>query len=332
MIAMRRKRPNEHADDFDHIDDEHLARLRSQLLRWATDNAEALGRAKPEMLPGLHNRASMNWRTLLAIAERAGGGWKRAAWKAVRAIEEVHAAADPELGAQLLSDIRDIFVRRGTDRMTTRILLDELTKDTEGPWAAYGKSGKPISDRQLFRLLKDFRQGHGIRSRNIRVEGIAGPVKGYLRADFEGDFASYISDVAAKTPSSTATPLQVNIFNVLGPTSSATSTPDVADENGPNPLDIKVCSGVAARNQVLAATRDDGVAESVDGSPWVASEPCDQTIAETAAAGASLPPEDRSCRHCDGPLDGTEQLCAVDGISIWLHPECQRPYLDRVCR
>jgi hypothetical protein len=93
-----------------------------------------------------------------------------------------------------------------------------------------------------------------------------------------------------------------------------------------------VCSGVAARNQVLAATGDDGVAESVDGSPWAASEPCDQTIAETAAAGALLPPEDRSCRHCDGSLDGTEQLCAVDGISIWLHPECQRPYLDRVCR
>jgi Protein of unknown function (DUF3631) len=74
------------ADDFDHVDDEHLARLRCQLLRWATDNAEALVKAAPEIPPGLYNRARMNWRPLLAIAERAG--WKRAAWKAVLAIED----------------------------------------------------------------------------------------------------------------------------------------------------------------------------------------------------------------------------------------------------
>jgi hypothetical protein len=45
------------------------------------------------------------------------------------------------------------------------------------------------------------------------------------------------------------------------------------------------------------------------------------------------PDEDRSCRHCNGPLDGSEQLCAMpDGSSAWLHPECQRSYLDRVHR
>ena len=43
--------------------------------------------------------------------------------------------------------------------------------------------------------------------------------------------------------------------------------------------------------------------------------------------------EDRSCRHCNGPLNGNEQLCAMpDGSSAWLHPECQRPHLDRVHR
>ena len=47
VIAMRRKRPDEEADDFDHVDNEHLARLRSRLLRWATDNAEALREASP---------------------------------------------------------------------------------------------------------------------------------------------------------------------------------------------------------------------------------------------------------------------------------------------
>ena len=51
----------------------------------------------------------------------------------MRAIEEVHAAADPELGVQLLSDIRAAFDRRGTDRLPTRTLLEELAHRHRGP-------------------------------------------------------------------------------------------------------------------------------------------------------------------------------------------------------
>ena len=99
MIAMRRKRPEEETEDFPHADNEHFARLRSQLLRWATDNADALIHAKPEVPPGLYNRTRMNWRLLLAIAEQCG--WKKAAWKAVHSIEEVRASADPQLGVRI---------------------------------------------------------------------------------------------------------------------------------------------------------------------------------------------------------------------------------------
>jgi putative DNA primase/helicase len=191
MIPMRRKRPDEHADDFDHVDDANLARLRSQLLRWATDNAEALATARPEIPPGLHNRVRMNWWTLLAIAECCNS--KRGAWEAVKAVEEVNATADLELAAELLSDIRDAFDRRNADRLTTKDLLAELTGDAEGPWLSYGKGGKPITDRQLGRLLKDFRRGKGIRSKNVRVESMAGVAKGYERFDFEEDFAAYLA-------------------------------------------------------------------------------------------------------------------------------------------
>jgi hypothetical protein len=34
------------------------------------------------------------------------------------------------------------------------------------------------------------------------------------------------------------------------------------------------------------------------------------------------------CVHCREPYDGTEQLCAVDDKTIWLHARCQRPYLE----
>jgi hypothetical protein len=42
--------------------------------------------------------------------------------------------------------------------------------------------------------------------------------------------------------------------------------------------------------------------------------------------------EDRQCRQCNGPFDGTEELCSIDGKSVWLHPECHRFYVDRVYR
>jgi 5S rRNA maturation endonuclease (ribonuclease M5) len=185
MIAMRRKRPDEHADDFDHIDNDHFAQLRAQLLRWTTDNAETLAKAEPEMPSGLYNRTRMNWRLLLAIAERCG--WKQAAWEAARAIEEVHAAADPELRVQLLSDIRGAFNRHGTDEVMTKTLLAELASDEEGPWLSYGKAGKAITDRQLARLLKPF----GVSSETVHPPGRP-HAKGYKRSSFEDAWASYL--------------------------------------------------------------------------------------------------------------------------------------------
>jgi len=68
IVEMKRKSPGEAAQDFRHIDDAGLARLRRQLHRWSIDNA-ALADALPEMLPGFRNRVAANWNLLLAIAE-----------------------------------------------------------------------------------------------------------------------------------------------------------------------------------------------------------------------------------------------------------------------
>ena len=47
-----------------------FARLRSQIMRWANDNADAVAKAKPGIPPGFYNRRRANWKPLLAIAER----------------------------------------------------------------------------------------------------------------------------------------------------------------------------------------------------------------------------------------------------------------------
>ena len=51
---------------------------------------------------------------------------------------------------------------------------------------------------------------------------------------------------------------------------------------------------------------------------------------EEGQNGTDEPPDDRTCSQCHGPTDGKEQLCSVGDGLIWLHPECQRPYLQRV--
>jgi len=321
IIAMQRKKPTEHTEDFDYCDTPAFAQLRSRLMRWAADNTEALAKAAPEIPSGFHNRVRANWRLLLAIAERAGGDWKQAAQKAAEQIEQLAAASDSGIVVRLLADIHAVFTRLNTDRVTTKTLISELILDQEGPWLSFGKGGKPITDRQLSGLLKDFRRGYGIKSKPMRVDGIANPLRGYSKADFEDDFASYLPSVSAKTLSASETTEQTHIFNDLDEKSSETSASNVSDKNGPNPLEINNYCTVSDQNPGFAETDNKGVVEGDQHVSPDQPEPHGDSMGE--------PVEDRSCRWCDGPYDGTEQLCAVDGALVWLHRECQGHYLAR---
>ena len=103
--------------DFDHLDNETFARLRRQVLRWATDNAEALAARQPEIPQDFHNRRRANWRPLLAIAEAMD--MKQAGWEAALEIERRQIAVDPSTGIQLLTAIRFIFDEMKADRLVT---------------------------------------------------------------------------------------------------------------------------------------------------------------------------------------------------------------------
>jgi hypothetical protein len=81
----------------------------------------------------------------LAIAELAGGDWPmRARAAAIRFSGDSEAAAE-STGAQLLRAIKVVFETLGVDRITSEKLAEELAKDKDSPWAAYGKTGKPIT-------------------------------------------------------------------------------------------------------------------------------------------------------------------------------------------
>ena len=106
-IDMKPKLTGEWIADFDHLDNETFARLRRQVLRWATDNAEELAARQPEIPQDFHNRRRANWRPLLAIAEAMDV--KQAGWEAALEIERRQIAVDPSTGIQLLTAIRFIF-------------------------------------------------------------------------------------------------------------------------------------------------------------------------------------------------------------------------------
>jgi hypothetical protein len=93
---------------------------------------------------------------LLAIADLAGGEWARKARDAAKVLSGDAAAGDDDDGVELLHDIRAAFDATALDPIFTKELLRWLEKAEGRPWAAYGRSGKPIIDRQVAKLLSPF--------------------------------------------------------------------------------------------------------------------------------------------------------------------------------
>jgi putative DNA primase/helicase len=88
----------------------------------------------------------------------------------------------------LLAGIQAEFDACAKPAITTKTLIKALCADEERPWATYA-NGKPITDRQLAKLLKPFE----IISENVREsETGEAQAKGYRRARFEDAFNRYL--------------------------------------------------------------------------------------------------------------------------------------------
>jgi hypothetical protein len=35
------------------------------------------------------------------------------------------------------------------------------------------------------------------------------------------------------------------------------------------------------------------------------------------------------CAECKAETNGHERLCAIDGVEVWLHPECEQAFFKR---
>ncbi len=187
---MRRKRPEETVERLRlDILKAAAAEVKPQMARWALDNAEEMRAITPDLPKALHDRAADAWEPLLAIADLAGGEWPKRARQAAVILSGADAQEEEDIRVLLLSDIRDIFERRRTDRVRTEALLEELASHEERPWREW-KKGQPLSPHGLAKLLRSF----GVAPKTYR-DGFGNLNKGYLRPVFEDAFGRYLGEV-----------------------------------------------------------------------------------------------------------------------------------------
>jgi putative DNA primase/helicase len=180
--------------------------IRRKLMRWAVDSSERLSRMDPKIPIGLHDRAADNWRGLLAIAELASGDWLEQARNAALVLS---GTTDDDGGSsvrtQLLSDLRNLFLIRSAGSIPSEDVCQALKEMEDRPWPEW-KNGKPITPRQLARLLKPF----GIEPRQTRNGSVN--VRGYSVEDCQDAFSRYLSPLAlVKTDNLSATALQSSV-------------------------------------------------------------------------------------------------------------------------
>lgn len=189
--------------------------LRRKAARWAADNIEALRAAEPVAPEDLSDRSEDAWEPLLAIADLAGGEWSDLARAAARFLGGATSDDAESAGVMLLADLRDLFIRRHTDRLSSRDVLDELTSRDDRPWSEWSK-GHSLTARGLARLLKPFGIAPATARDGERV------FKGYLQDDFGDAWTRYL-------PSLSVTSVTSRADNDLAASASVTPSRGVTD-------------------------------------------------------------------------------------------------------
>ena len=184
IISMRRRAPGEHTEKFrTAIYKSSADPLRRQAFRWACDSIPTLQTITPEEPRELNDRASDNWRPLLAVAELCGGKWPARARRAALELSQDVDEAEGSALMDLLQEIHELFQTR--DRITSTDLAEYLGRQVDKRWAEW-RHGKPITQRQIARLLAPMK----IKPSSIRI-GTETP-RGYLREWFDDAFFRYL--------------------------------------------------------------------------------------------------------------------------------------------
>lgn len=194
VIPLRRRLPHESIERLRYAPTKLFGDLARQAERFTQDNTATFKRARPQIPEALHDRAADCWEPLLALADLVGGDWPKQTRDAAIALSGGSQDAE-SVRVELLNDVHNMFTRIGSERIgserigsehiSSAALCEALAADPEGRWCEFSH-GKPITPRQLARLLRPF----SIVPNTVRTGGLT--AKGYSREDFDDAFKRYL--------------------------------------------------------------------------------------------------------------------------------------------
>lgn len=215
MIVLRRRHASEKVERF-RGSSQALTDLARKAARFVADHKDELGEADPKIPEELNDRDCDNWRTMLALADIAGGEWPTRTRAAALFLTTQESVRDESsTGVRLLTDIQAIFAERqqagsrDADRISSTDLVMVLCGVDDGPWSTWNR-GRAISATTVKRMLKPY----GVIPNTIKLANGKQP-NGYKRSQFDDAFARYISvvtnsDDQSSPPSPTPTKLGVS--------------------------------------------------------------------------------------------------------------------------
>jgi hypothetical protein len=209
IVRMQRKKRTDRGSRFDRRarQSSEFQTLRSKIARWAADNLDAAKNAAPLLPADLDDRAVDNWEPLLVIADLADPhktGWSMLARTAAISLSgstRDESEDGTTSGILLLGDLRDLFTTTSEQvdldknegkQVFSADIIEALHQLEERPWREYGRSRKPISQRQLADLLRPYE----IVSGTVRVGKETG--KGYKAKDCQEAFERYLPPLKPK--------------------------------------------------------------------------------------------------------------------------------------
>jgi Protein of unknown function (DUF3631) len=302
FIIQKRRTRAEAIAHFGHVDDASFACLRGQLARWAADNGEALGLARPPMPNGFLNRIASNWQLMFAIADSLGEEAGRRARAAAQQIADVTDMTSA--GAELLRDIKIMFETSTLEHLTSKAIIERLTADPEKRWAEWSR-GRPITEKGVAGLLREYRI----------ISKAVGPkeqrAKGYHKADFADAWERYLTP-EEETPPSDPDNLPF------------TRSPPCNDYGKGEKSAVHQSGG--EREKIDGFSSD---INSVNGwtREYPETAPSPEFSSDLAPADPyGIPPSCRRCAHCG--KDGAVNIVTFhDGRQRLLHRECEGPWL-----
>jgi putative DNA primase/helicase len=183
-IALQRRRRDEDIARLGIEELTALAPLCRRIARWVADHAPAVAGRRPSRLGGLHDRAFDCWKALLAIADEAGGDWPQRARQAALVVS-VNDDAET-LATRLLADLKELFDAEPSGVLFSAEIIAALLRREEHGWAELPRTGKPLSQVGMARLLSPFK----IRPDTVRRGNDV--AKGYRREPFEDVWERYL--------------------------------------------------------------------------------------------------------------------------------------------